>query len=85
MQIRNVVLCYAEQSDTSRDLFQEVEFTDEPTYEQVEKVLSEINLSDCVNLEIDHNTGAVFSDYDAIQCIYAVVEKRFYREVEVDG
>jgi hypothetical protein len=82
MQMKYVVCCYAEQPDTSRELFEEVKFTDEPSYEQIEKVLSGISLSDCVNLEINYNTGAVFSDYNAIPCIYAVVEKRFYGEVE---
>jgi len=87
MQIKHVVCCCVEHWGKERNLRKEVEFPDEPTHEQIEEVLAGMELYDS-DSEIDYSSGAVLPDYEMprkskVQRIFLIVEKRFYREVEV--
>ena len=87
MQIKHVVLCYVQHKYGNPTLRKEVEFPDEPTYKQIEEVLSNVELSKSIDTEIDYASGAVLPDYrmprkSKVLRIYATVEKRFYKEVE---
>jgi hypothetical protein len=89
MRIKYVVLCYVQHWGYSPSLRKEIEFTEEPTNEQIEKALSEIQLGK-YDYETDYSSGAVLPDYRMpkkcrVRRIYAVVEKRLYREVEING
>jgi repressor of nif and glnA expression len=87
MQIKYVVLCYVEHiRKAGRSLREEVEFQVEPTHEQIEEVLDNVAIY-ATDYETDYTSGAVLPDYampkkSKIKSIYAVVEQRFYKEVE---
>ncbi|HEX2925059.1 MAG TPA: hypothetical protein VHP38_02175 [Ruminiclostridium sp.] len=88
MKIKYVVLCYVQHNTGEPSLRNEVEFQKEPRHEQIQDILNGIKLYDEVDLEIDYSSGAVLSDYlmprkkSTVHSIYAVIEKRFYREVD---
>lgn len=90
MQIKYAVICHIQHWGHDSYVRKEVEFQDEPTHVQIEEVLSGLELIENIDSEIDYSSGAVLPDYamprkSKVQRIYATVEKRFYREVEVDG
>ena len=87
MKIKHLVLCYVQHFCGEPSLRKEIELQDEPSYKQIENILSKVELYDNVDYEIDHSTGARLPDdhmpkKSKVNAIYAVVEKRFYREVD---
>jgi hypothetical protein len=87
MQIKYAVLCYVEHWCPGRFLRNEVEFLVEPSHEQIEEALNNVQIfpSDYENYICK---GDILKDLEIrekckIKSIYAVVEQRFYREVEI--
>ena len=88
MQIKYVVLCYVEHHGSpGRFLRNEVEFQCEPSHEQIEEALNNVQIfdSDYDNYicKGDILKGLEIREGCKIKSIYAVVEQRFYREVEI--
>lgn len=89
MLIKYIVLCYVQHWGYDPYIRKEVEFLNEPTHEQIEKTLSEVELYDS-DYEIDYNSGARLPDdmmpkKSKIRGIYAVVEKRYYKDLGERG
>jgi hypothetical protein len=86
MQIKYIVLCYVEHWSPGRFLRNEVEFQVEPSHEQIEEALNNVQIfdSDYENYicKGDVLKDLVMREKSKIKSIYAVVEKRFYKEVE---
>jgi hypothetical protein len=88
VQIKYVVLCYVEHKGSpDRDLRKEFIFENEPSREQIEEALNDVQIfdSDYENYVCkgDILRGLEVREKCKIKSIYAVVEQRFYKEGEI--
>jgi hypothetical protein len=84
MQVKYIVIGYVQHWGHEPVVRAEKEFLQEPTYAEIKQLLDTIELYKS-DYEIDYSTGAVLPDYrmprkSKVQRIFAVVEKRYYRE-----
>jgi hypothetical protein len=87
MQIKYAVMCYVEHWSPGRFLRNEVEFQCEPSHEQIEEALNGVPIYDSDYEDYICKGGMlqglkILREKCKIKSIYAVVEQRFYREVE---